>query len=108
VVLNLECNAAPAAGAGAEAARIELTTRARGGVAELCVADNGPGIPAELLEQIFDPGYTTRALGSGTGLGLALVRLIVKRHGGDIQAESGRSGTCVRVRLPSHAPGAPA
>jgi len=104
VVLNLAWNAIHAAGAGADAARIELTTRASGGMAELCVADNGPGIPSELLEQVFDPTYTTRALGQGTGLGLALVRLIVKRHGGEIHAESGASGTRVRVRIPAHAP----
>jgi signal transduction histidine kinase len=104
VVLNLVWNAVHAAGAGSEAARIVLSTRASGGIAELCVADNGPGIPSELLEQIFDSSYTTRALGQGTGLGLALVRLIVKRHGGEIQAESCASGTRVRVRLPAHAP----
>jgi signal transduction histidine kinase len=103
VVLNLVWNAVHAAGAGSESARIELRTHARGGFAELCVADNGPGIPGELLEQVFDPASATRALGQGTGLGLALVRLIVKRHGGEIQAESDATGTRVRVRLPARA-----
>jgi signal transduction histidine kinase len=104
VVLNLVWNAIHAAGTGADAAHIRVTTRAVGGSAELCVADNGPGIPAELFEQIFEPSGSTRPLGQGTGLGLALVRLIVKRHGGEIQAESGPAGARVRVRLPGYAP----
>jgi signal transduction histidine kinase len=104
VVLNLVWNAIHAAGASAHAARVEVTTRAVDGAAELQVADNGPGIPRELLERVFDPADATRALGQGAGIGLALVRLIVKRHGGEIQAESGSAGTRVRVRLPAHAP----
>lgn len=101
VALNLIWNAIHAADGGDDAARIAVTTRSTAGAAELCVLDNGPGIPAELLEQVFEPSFTTRPLGKGTGLGLALVRLIVKRHGGEIRAESGASGTCVRVRLPA-------
>jgi len=102
VALNLIWNAIHAAGAGesATAARIEVATRRAPGAVELCVVDNGPGIPSELLEQVFEPSFTTRSIGQGTGLGLALVRLIVKRHGGEIRAESGTAGAIVRVRLP--------
>jgi len=100
VALNLIWNAIHAAGEGSDGARIEVATRCAPGVAELCVADNGPGIPSEQLEQVFESTFTTRSIGQGTGLGLALVRLIVKRHGGSIHAESDAAGTRVRVLLP--------
>ncbi|HSJ96766.1 MAG TPA: HAMP domain-containing sensor histidine kinase [Myxococcota bacterium] len=100
VALNLIWNAIHAAGDGSRAARIEVTTHGARGAAELCVADNGPGIPSELLAQVFEPSFTSRPIGQGTGLGLALVRLIVKRHGGEIRAESDAAGTRVRVLLP--------
>jgi signal transduction histidine kinase len=101
VALNLMWNAIHAAGDSPHVARIEIATRAAPGAAELSVLDNGPGIPAELLEQVFEPSFTTRPLGKGTGLGLALVHLIVKRHGGEIRAERSAEGTRVRVRLPA-------
>jgi signal transduction histidine kinase len=100
VALNLIWNAIHAAGEGSDGARIEVTTRCAPGVAELCVTDNGPGIPSEQIEQVFESTFTTRSIGQGTGLGLALVRLIVKRHGGSIHAESDGAGTRVRVQLP--------
>ncbi|HEY8494898.1 MAG TPA: ATP-binding protein [Myxococcota bacterium] len=103
VVLNLVWNAIHAAGSTGDDSepRVELTTRTSDGTAELCVADNGPGIPAELIEQIFDPADASRALGQGTGLGLALVRLIVQRHGGQLRAENDAFGARVRVLLPA-------
>lgn len=54
----------------------------------VCIAlrDNGPGIPLELQQQIFDPFYTTRT--QGTGLGLAVVKAVATAHGGDVQLES--------------------
>src|SRR5690606_32761156 len=103
VALNLIWNAIHAAGDGEGAARIEVVTRCALGGAELCVAANGPGIPDELLEQVFEPSLAARSIGQGAGLGLALVRLIVKRHGGSIDAESDAGGTRVRVRLPLRA-----
>ncbi len=50
----------------------------------LTVTDEGPGIPSELRERIFDPYFTTRV--DGTGLGLAIVKKIVLQHGGEIAA----------------------
>ena len=65
---------------------------------EICVRDNGPGIPEAMLPRIFDPQFSTRS--TGTGLGLAIVRRLVENWGGKVTAESeeGR-GTTVRVSL---------
>jgi signal transduction histidine kinase len=69
---------------------------------EVEVADDGPGMPAEVAERIFDPFFTTKAKGSG--LGLAIVRKIVDAHDGQIDMTShpGR-GTTIRVTLPTTA-----
>ncbi|MDP2115065.1 MAG: ATP-binding protein, partial [Bacteroidota bacterium] len=53
---------------------------------ELCVIDNGPGIPDEILEQIFVPFFTTRE--NGSGIGLSLSRQIMRLHGGSLQVRS--------------------
>ena len=64
------------------------------------IADNGPGIPSEILDHIFEPFFTTKGVGNGTGLGLETVRRIVREHGGDITVESAPGATCFQVRLP--------
>jgi signal transduction histidine kinase/ActR/RegA family two-component response regulator len=68
---------------------------------EVRVRDNGPGITPALQERIFDPYFTTKAQGKGSGMGLAVVRSIVKSHGGsiDVESEPG-SGACFCVLLP--------
>ena len=71
------------------------------------VADNGRGIPPEVLPRIFDPFFTTKPVGQGSGLGLSLGHGIVADHGGSIEVESTVDvGTTFRVRLPSRRPGA--
>ncbi len=97
VVLNLALNAMAAAGKGG---RVELTLRTTSDAVCIEVADDGPGIPEQLREAVFEPFYTTRE--EGTGLGLSIVAEIVARHGGRIEIE-GRptSGTLFRVRLPT-------
>jgi two-component system nitrogen regulation sensor histidine kinase GlnL len=62
------------------------------------VADDGPGIPAELTDRIFDPFFTTKPQGSG--LGLAIVSKIVDAHDGRIDVSSSSAGTRFRVTLP--------
>ncbi len=68
---------------------------------EASVADNGPGIPKELQDKVFQPFFTTGQ--SGTGLGLAIAKRILTAHKGDIQLESFPGGTIFRVRLPAEA-----
>ena len=66
---------------------------------QISLADNGRGIPADLVEKVFEPFFTTRA--DGTGLGLAVVRAVVEGHGGWIEIRSSEgSGTRVRLWLP--------
>lgn len=69
---------------------------------EFAVADSGPGIEPEALNRIFDPYFTTKGLGKGTGMGLSIVHGIVTSHGGFISCESapGR-GTVFQVFLPA-------
>ena len=65
------------------------------------VADTGSGMPPEVQSHAFEPFFTTKEVGKGTGLGLDISRrIVVERHSGDIDIESGPGGTLVRVRLP--------
>ncbi len=65
------------------------------------VADNGVGMTPEVLEKAFDPFFTTRGVGSGSGLGLSTARDILQSHGGDISLESvAGSGTTVKIVIP--------
>ena len=64
-------------------------------------ADDGPGIPNELVSKIFDPFFTTKEAGAGTGLGLSVCYGIVKEHGGElhVKSEEGK-GTTFTIELP--------
>ena len=65
------------------------------------VHDNGPGILAMDMEKIFDPFYTTKDVGKGSGLGLAVTREIITKHGGAITVESGPGrGVTFFISLP--------
>lgn len=71
----------------------------------LCVLDDGPGIPESVRDQIFNPFFTTRAAGEGTGLGLSLVEEIVAEHAGCIVLISPPTGgSCFSVWLPLNPP----
>ena len=68
---------------------------------EVTVSDNGPGIPASALDKIFQPFFTTKPTGQGTGLGLSLSYDIVKAHGGELSVETKEGeGTTFIIRLP--------
>ena len=112
VFLNLVKNASEAIGETASDGEIQLTTAFRPGVRlqlpgsktrvslplEFCVKDNGPGVPEDLLPNLFDPFVTTKQ--SGSGLGLALAAKIVGDHGGIIECESQPRRTIFRVLMP--------
>ena len=77
-------------------------SRAPRGDVEIAIADDGPGIPPEVLPRIFDPFFTTKDVGEGSGLGLSIVHGIIERHGGRIRVDSRvGEGTTFRITLPS-------
>ena len=79
--------------------RCYRTLRAYGSVDSVKV--NGPGIPKEIKDKIFQPFFTTKPTGSGTGLGLSLAYDIVKAHGGALQlADRVKDGTTFTITLP--------
>jgi two-component system NtrC family sensor kinase len=83
VLTNLVANAAEAAGPGG---RVRVVARRAGDWWELIVEDSGPGIPADVMPRLFEPFFTTRAPGKGTGLGLAVAHGIIEQHHGRIRA----------------------
>jgi signal transduction histidine kinase len=64
------------------------------------IADNGPGIPPDVLPHIFEPFFTTKGVGEGTGLGLDTVQRIVKKHRGNVQVDSEPGDTRFQIWLP--------
>lgn len=100
---NLIVNAAEAmSGHGV----VRLRTAQDGGFAVVQVADEGPGIPEDLRDRVFEPFVTTKPAGQGSGLGLDNARRIVeRRHGGTLSFTTGPGGTTFTVRLPLAEPG---
>lgn len=95
---NLLDNAIQALG---ERGTITLGTALEGPCVRVDIADDGPGIPAELRERVFEPFFTTKDVGEGTGLGLdAARRIVVERHRGSIDVESEEGRTVFHVWLP--------
>jgi signal transduction histidine kinase len=69
----------------------------------LDVCDDGPGVPLELRERVFEPYVTTSPPGRGMGLGLAISRKILLDHGGDLELVPGGEGAAFRLLLPAQA-----
>ena len=106
VILNLVNNAEQAVrSANEHGGRVRIETRAEGSYSVIEVEDDGPGIPDESRERIWDPFWTTKATETGTGLGLTVVRDIVASHGGEIDvrppADGAARGARFVVRVPA-------
>jgi two-component system NtrC family sensor kinase len=82
--------------------RVSLKTKKLPGKVEIEMKDNAKGIPPKVLEKIFQPFFTTKPSGQGTGLGLSLSYDIVKAHGGETKVET-REGEFTRfiIQIPS-------
>lgn len=86
---------------GAEAGRLSVVLEEGPETIRLRVSDNGEGMDAETLEKVFVPYFTTKPQGEGDGLGLAICKAVVTRHGGSVRVESEKGrGTDVFVELP--------
>ena len=80
---------------------VSVSTKKQDGKVTIIVKDNGNGIPPKVLDKIFQPFFTTKPTGQGTGLGLSLSYDIVKAHGGEIKVETKDEGfTEFFIQLP--------
>lgn len=97
--LNILRNAVQAVESGGD---IVVNARADATGTEITIRDNGSGIAPEMLPHVFEPFFTTRPVGSGTGLGLSVARDAIEAHGGEIRlASTPGQGTLVTIRWPS-------
>jgi signal transduction histidine kinase len=78
--------------------RVALQVTADDAGVWFAVRDEGPGIPQAVRDRLFEPYFTTKP--GGTGLGLAMVQLCVRRHGGRIEVDTGATGTTMRLYFP--------
>ncbi|MBY6033430.1 histidine kinase [Marinobacter daepoensis] len=98
--LNVVRNACQSA-----AGRVELSARDAGGAWVFVVDDDGPGIPEDQRARIFEPFYSTRPAGEGTGLGLAVVNSVMKEHEGRVDVSESALGGCrVTLQFPRELP----
>lgn len=96
VFVNLFLNSARVMRKGG---RIEISAARQGDHVEILVCDTGPGIPAEILDQVFRRGFSTDR--SRTGLGLSIVEAIVREHGGEVMAGNREGGGArIAIRVP--------
>lgn len=80
---------------------VSVSTKKMEGKVQICVKDNGSGIPQNIIDKIFQPFFTTKPAGEGTGLGLSLSYDIIKAHGGELKVETGTGeGTEFIILLP--------
>jgi signal transduction histidine kinase len=85
---------------GAADSRVTIRTSRSAEFLVVEVEDDGPGVPDEIAEQVFDAFFTTKEPGEGTGLGLDIAKRIVARHRGDLRLKQVHKGACFQVLLP--------
>ncbi len=100
VVANLVINAIQAVRAKGGGGAVQIATYADDRRAVLEVSDSGPGVSPEIAQRIFEPFFTTKPAGEGTGLGLAVTRQLVERHGGRLTLAPSERGARFQVELP--------
>lgn len=101
VFLNIVNNAQQAMAAAHGEGRLAVKTQLSEDKVLVTLTDDGPGIPAQIIERIFDPFFTTKGVREGTGLGLSICYGIVAEHGGRLWAESSRTkGSSFQVEFP--------
>ena len=100
-ILNLLSNAFDAV-ADVSPKWVRLTVRAlvSGGV-EIAITDSGPGIPDAIRSRMFQPFFTTKAVGKGAGLGLSITEALIEGHGGSLSVDTSSEHTRIVVRLPT-------
>ena len=107
ILMNLVANSRDAIGARRGAIRVSATAHGAGRI-RITVEDDGGGMPEEVRVRVFEPLFTTKPKGKGTGLGLMMCRMLVERVGGTIGIESTPGvGTKVFLELPAKAPASP-
>lgn len=100
LAVNLLVNAQQVLEAKTPFRQIRIQTYRDGENIHMRVADNGPGVPEEIRQLIFNPFFTTKAEGSGTGVGLSVCLGIAREHGGDLILEDSAVGASFLLRLP--------
>lgn len=102
-VMNLLCNAEEAV-EQVPTKWIHVTCKDNGDHVELCIADSGHGVPDEFRDRIFEPFFSTKAIGKGTGLGLSVARGLVESHHGELLLLEDMPNTRFNILLPKKQP----
>ncbi|HEY4058377.1 MAG TPA: ATP-binding protein [Kofleriaceae bacterium] len=102
VFLNIIVNAAHAVADTQKRGTITITTQSHDEHVRIAISDTGPGIPAHVIDKIYEPFFTTKPVGKGSGQGLAIARsIVVGKHGGELDVRSASGvGTTFTIRLP--------
>lgn len=104
VFLNILANAEQSISPAREQGQLDISVIRVGDQIRVTFADDGPGIPADIISKVFDPFFTTKRPGGGSGLGLTISLAVIKEHGGTIEIESNPgAGAVIHVVLPAAA-----
>jgi len=102
VFLNILANAEQSISPAHEQGKLDISVTRAGDKIRVTFADDGPGIPADIIGKVFDPFFTTKRPGGGSGLGLTISLAVIKEHGGTIEIESNPgAGAVIHVLLPA-------